>query len=552
MSKEFILKNGSIVLSTEAAGGIYNASQLKKIATLCDTESAIVKATEDQRLALIVKPEKAGLITSELRQLGLSVRHYQDGLHQPTSCIGELCQEHEQDALGSAMDVSAAIESLTLENPIKIGINGCAKCCTPCHTLDVSVIGDSNGYRISLGGKNSQLPELASYIAEGVPPEELPQAIKNIAELYQQNAQPGESLHDLLEREGVNPFVTLLAPWSQDAASIKDIPSELNTMLPDAPTDQNSITLVVSDTHLTAEDLSLSSASPDIEDMELSPETSLKYSGHFDDIPVNQSISQQMIDVLIEKKSLRAPEISMIEVELADELPDELADEPVNAEPSSAIADSQIEPDLDADHDAPIPDLVEEPLMNDNLKNELEESLDEDAIAEKLSASMAEQEGVSEQYESQAAREGNADILETSNVSLSDEADDSSGASEVSGTDSATWDAINTIKKSHTDKKLEYEIIEIADRLSQVSTSPREETSDDPTSKQKWSVVEFDIDEDGNPVISWSNGVTTTLSREVISRGKLRIGGRELRVSRTARGVQVEVEGMRILLPQAA
>ena len=544
MSKDFILKNGSIVLSTEAAGGIYNSSQLKKIATLCDTESAIVKATEDQRLALIVKPEKAGLITSELRQLGLSVRHYQDGLHQPTSCIGELCQEHEQDALGSAMDVSAAIENLTLENPLKIGINGCAKCCIPCHTLDVSVIGDSNGYRISLGGKNSQLPELASYIADGVPPEELPQAIKNIAELYQQNAQPGESLHDLLEREGVKPFVTLLAPWSQDAASMKEIQSELNTMLPDAPNDQNSITLVVPDTHLTAENLSLSSASPDIEDMELSPETSLKSSGHFEDIPVNQSISQQMIDVPIEKGSLTAPEISMIEVELADE--------PVNAEPSSAIADSEIEPDLAADHDASMSELVAEPLMNDNLKNELEESLDEDAIAEKLSASMAEQEGVSEQYESQAAREENADILETSNVSLSDESDDSSEASEVSGTDSATRDAINTIKKSHTDEKLESEIIEIADRLGQVSSSLREETSDDPTTKQKWSVVEFDIDEDGNPVISWSNGVTTTISREVISRGKIRIGGRELRVSRTARGVQVEVEGMRILLPQAA
>jgi len=544
MSKDFILKNGSIVLSTEAAGGIYNASQLKKIATICDNESAIVKATEDQRLALIVKPEKVGLITSELRNLGLSVRHYQDGLHQPTSCIGELCQEHEQDALGSAMDVSAAIESIQLENPLKIGINGCAKCCTPCHTLDVSVIGDSNGYKISLGGKNSQLPELASFIADGVPPEELPQAIKNIAELYQQSAQVGESLHDLLEREGVKPFATILAPWSQDAASMGELPLELTTTPLDAPSDQNSIISLTTETHLTADDQPLSSAPIELENMALSPEHELESSSHFEDIPVHQSISQQMIDVPIEKGSLSAPEISIIEVELADDT--------VNDELISPKADSPIGPYLVADHDAPMPDLVAEPMVNDNLKIDLEETLDEDAIAEKLSASMTEQEGASEQYESQAARDENADILETSNVHLLDDAVESSEVYELRGAESTTKGSIHTKNKTQNDEKLEHEIIEIADRLSQVTTSLREETSDKPTFTHQWSVVEFDIDEDGNPVISWSNGVTTTISREIISRGKLRIGGRELQISRTTRGVQVEVDGMRILLPQAA
>ena len=55
MSELFKLKNGTVLVSTEAPGGIYNSAQLKKIAELCSKELAIVKATEDQRLALFVK-----------------------------------------------------------------------------------------------------------------------------------------------------------------------------------------------------------------------------------------------------------------------------------------------------------------------------------------------------------------------------------------------------------------------------------------------------------------------------------------------------------------
>ncbi len=35
MSQLFRLKNGTVLLSTEAPGGIYNSGQLKKIAELC-------------------------------------------------------------------------------------------------------------------------------------------------------------------------------------------------------------------------------------------------------------------------------------------------------------------------------------------------------------------------------------------------------------------------------------------------------------------------------------------------------------------------------------
>ncbi|MCX6130986.1 MAG: hypothetical protein NTX25_18250, partial [Proteobacteria bacterium] len=222
MSQLFRLKNGTVLLSTEAPGGIYNSSQLKKIAELCSKELAIVKATEDQRLALFVKESEVKEVVQQLSAIGLGFRHYQDSLHQPISCLGELCEEHDQPAMATAMNLTKEIADIQLEAPIKIGINGCARCCTPCHTLDIAIVGDASGYRISMGGKTSQMPEFASFFAESVPPIELPKRIRAVIEVYKSRAEGAESLHDVIERCGVAEFVKVLAPYSQDAAQRED------------------------------------------------------------------------------------------------------------------------------------------------------------------------------------------------------------------------------------------------------------------------------------------------------------------------------------------
>ena len=217
MGKPFKLQNGQLLLSTEAPGGVYSAVQLKKIAELCDGDSAMAKATEDQRLALFVAPEKAAHVASALRSTGLGVRHYQDGLHQPINCIGELCPEHLQDAMGAGIDIAAELAAVKLESPLKIGINGCARGCVASHTLDISILGESGGYRISIGGKNSQIPEMAAYMADGVPSAKLPKLIAKIVSIYKEIAEPGESLQEVIERHGASKFIAALAPYSQDA-----------------------------------------------------------------------------------------------------------------------------------------------------------------------------------------------------------------------------------------------------------------------------------------------------------------------------------------------
>ena len=218
MGTSFKLQNGLLLLSTEAPGGVYNAEQLKKLAALCAGEDAVAKATEDQRLALFVPPAKAAAVAAQLKSVGLGVRHYQDGLHQPINCLGALCSEHLQDAMGSSMDLADELAGIVLGQPLKIGINGCARCCLATHTLDISIIGDTGGYRVSLGGKNSQLPEMASFMAEGVPAAKLPKLIAKVVSVYKKLAQSGESLQEVMERAGTQEFIATLAPYSQDAA----------------------------------------------------------------------------------------------------------------------------------------------------------------------------------------------------------------------------------------------------------------------------------------------------------------------------------------------
>ena len=222
MGTPFKLKNGSVALSVEVPGGLYNSAHLKKLAALSEQHSMIIKATEDQRLALFVVPELVDTIAKELASGGLAVRDYQDGVHQPVACLGALCPESKQDALKASLDITEALAGMEGPAPLKVGINGCAACCVPCHTLDIAIVGSEDGYRISLGGKQMVVPELASFAGEAIPADELVDKVKAVVDVWKENAQPGERMQAVIERAGMAPFIKALAPYSGDAGGDAD------------------------------------------------------------------------------------------------------------------------------------------------------------------------------------------------------------------------------------------------------------------------------------------------------------------------------------------
>ena len=286
--KLFKLRNGTVFLLTEAPGGVYNSTQLKKLAEICNDDLAIVKVTEDQRLGLFVKEEEVPAVSSTLQECGLGVRHYQEGVHQAVACLGELCPEHDQDALGTAMELSTLMDDISVSGPLKVGINGCYKCCTPCHTLDISLIGEASGYRLSLGGRSQQLPELAAFIAEGIPPEEAPKFVSEIIKLYADLSEEGETLLDVIERTGVSSFVQALAPYSQDAAvevdpfagdasepaapSGEEVSEVIDDMDPDESSDIDVSSLSSRESEISDEVSIADDSTPEENDIDLSPD----------------------------------------------------------------------------------------------------------------------------------------------------------------------------------------------------------------------------------------------------------------------------------------
>ena len=418
----FKLRNGRILLSTEAPGGIYNSNQLNTIAVVCEDESALVKATEDQRLALFVDQEKADEVVQKLQESGLGIRHYQQGLHQPTTCIGEFCPDHQQDALGTAIDITQDLSEIVLNSPLKIGINGCATCCVPCHTLDVSIIGDTNGYRVSLAGKNSQIPEMASFMAEGVPNDKISPLIKEVVTLYSNNAQDGESLQDVMDRIGATPFIEALAPYSQDAATGSDDPfsvdadstSEIesdneassneneenlseegqaedlndsnNEDLPEDLEDLDEVRLEADSNPEMAEDIALPEDSEDLDGLEISPQDHAEEGELTGDIPISEH-AQSLETLASDDDSNPVEEISNDQSAGDLESEDEstlqeagLDGEDILPEPELDVEeDSLPEPELDVEEDSlPEPELdVEEDSLPEPELDVEEDSLPE-------------------------------------------------------------------------------------------------------------------------------------------------------------------------------
>lgn len=251
MGEAFRLKNGANYIVAEAPGGVYSSEQLRKIADLSENYSVVTKLTEDQRFGITVKDEEYDKVIEDLNEVGINVRNYQDKIHQPLCCIGDSCKFSKQDALNTSFKLSKHLSSIDSEQTLKIGINGCQRNCVPTQTLDISITGEDNGYKLYVGGKSSQYPELCQLLAEGIPESELPELVSKIIALHKEHATDKDDLiFDVIESIGIRPFIKILHPYSADAnpdtSDQEDLEnasnnySEIDSLNPDVETEVQS------------------------------------------------------------------------------------------------------------------------------------------------------------------------------------------------------------------------------------------------------------------------------------------------------------------------
>jgi dissimilatory sulfite reductase (desulfoviridin) alpha/beta subunit len=231
-SGQFELKNGNLFVLAEAAGGVYNGSQLRLICDVADDVSVFLKVTEDQRIGFMVPKDKLLELHGKLSKSGILLKHYRNhSILSPKACLGELCPKCEQDALGDAIEISPILNEKFKDSftALNIGMNGCAVACVASATDDIHIVGDSKGYKVFVGGRISGEPKLAELAVEGIPRPKIGEAIAIILDAYSQNKQDGESVSDVVSRLGVATFKDAIEKaglTSPQEASAEELPLE--------------------------------------------------------------------------------------------------------------------------------------------------------------------------------------------------------------------------------------------------------------------------------------------------------------------------------------
>ena len=230
MGDQFALKNNQIFVLAEAAGGVYNSDQLRMLCEVADNESAFLKITEDQRIGFMVDPSKLAEVQTQVRKSGLLLRSYKSsGVPSPRACLGELCTFAHQPSLGDALELTThLLKSFPAPKRFStIGVNGCQRACLGSSTEDVHIVAEESGYKISIGGKSSDIPQQAQLILENVPRADLPAVIERLLAVFYQESQENERIFDVIERTGLTPFLNALPEHLVPAVSDADLSSPL-------------------------------------------------------------------------------------------------------------------------------------------------------------------------------------------------------------------------------------------------------------------------------------------------------------------------------------
>jgi hypothetical protein len=193
----------------EAAGGFFNPDQLRAVALVSEAESALLKITEDGTIGFMVEESRCDEVRLQLQESGLILKHYRsEQVPFARSCLGEMCPHQEQDAIGHSLEISSIFQQQFPNGApyLRIGINGCAQNCLASGTDDIHIVGEGTGYKIQIGGKASEIPQLGQFLCENIESQSLGLVLCNIIETFVSERLEGETLYEFVDRSGLSIF----------------------------------------------------------------------------------------------------------------------------------------------------------------------------------------------------------------------------------------------------------------------------------------------------------------------------------------------------------
>lgn len=187
--------------------GLVTPDLLRKIADVSEKYNAkALKITGATRIAIVgLKEADIDAVWEELglaqgAAVGLCIRSIR-------SCPGTtFCKLGKMDALGIGMKLDEKYHAFQLPGKFKMAVSGCKLSCSESWVRDVGLIGDRDGWIVTIGGNVGSQPRIGKELINGLDDEAALKAVDDIVQYYSDNAKKGERLGKMLERVGIEPF----------------------------------------------------------------------------------------------------------------------------------------------------------------------------------------------------------------------------------------------------------------------------------------------------------------------------------------------------------
>lgn len=192
--------------------GFVTPEMLRKLADVSEKYNAkTIKITGAARIAIIgLKEDDIDLVWEELglekgAAVGMCVRSIR-------TCPGKsFCKLGKQDAIGIGMTMDKKYHALELPGKFKMAVSGCKLSCAESWVRDVGLIGDRDGWILTIGGNVGSQPRIGKELINGLDDAAALKAVEDVVNYYKENAKGSERLGKMIERVGLEPFLEAIA-----------------------------------------------------------------------------------------------------------------------------------------------------------------------------------------------------------------------------------------------------------------------------------------------------------------------------------------------------
>ena len=198
------IRNGkrTYAITPHIPGGFITPENLIKIGEVTKKYKGVLKLTSGQRI-LITNLELED-IPKIWEELGMepAVKE-QNSMKNVEMCPAGFCKRSKVNSIGIGMKLSKKYQWAEMPCRTKIGVAGCRNACGSVYSKDIGVIGDKDGYMVTIGGSAGFHPRQADILATGLTEKEALALIDDLVALYREEAELGEKLGFFIDRLGI-------------------------------------------------------------------------------------------------------------------------------------------------------------------------------------------------------------------------------------------------------------------------------------------------------------------------------------------------------------